>query len=113
MTMNNIPIDENVLQLKGTFFYDFLEHKFSFELKEIIRLQGYSSPYSLLYSNNQFLDFIHIKSDDPSILIIKRLAAFHRSDDTWVVKAGIQYDVDQLMSSLRQLKESVTTLHCK
>ena len=110
MTMNNIPIDENVLQLKGTFFYDFLEHKFSFELKEIIRLQGYSSPYSLLYSNNQFLDFIHIKSDDPSILIIKRLAAFHRSDDTWVVKAGIQYDVDQLMSSLRQLKESVTTL---
>lgn len=84
--MPDISTNENLLKLKGKSFYDFLESTFSFDLTEIIRRQGYSSPYSLLHSKKQLLDFIHIKSDDPGLIAIKRLAAFRRMDDTWIIK---------------------------
>lgn len=101
MATNHISINEQVLRLKGKFFYDFFENQFSFKLKEIIRLQIYSSPYPLLYSNQQFLDSVHMKYHDSPILTNKWLAAFHRFDDTGAVKACIQYNADQLMSGLR------------
>ena len=109
--MSNVPADGNIFALKGNSFYDFLESTFNSELKEIVRLQGYSSPYSLLHSMHQLLDFIDIRSDDPALILVKRIAAFRQIDDTWIVKAGIQYDVDQLMSILHRSQESERTSH--
>ena len=100
--MSNVGLPTDILELKGKKFYDVLESTFSFDIKEIARLQGYSSARALLHSKQHLLDFIHIQSNDPALLVVKRLAAFHQSDDTWIVKAGIQFDADQLMLFLRQ-----------
>jgi hypothetical protein len=103
--MSNVGLPSNIFELKGQNFYDALESAFSFEIREITLLQGYSSARSLLYSKQYILDFIHTTSNDPALLRIKQLAAFHQSDDTWIVKAGIQFDADQLMSTLHQLQD--------
>jgi len=109
MTSSGTSLSPDLFMLKGKTFYDFLESEFSFEIKEIARLQGYSSARSLLHSHRHLLDFIRIKSNDPTLIFIKQLAAFHQNDDTWTVKAGIQYDAEQLMSAVNRLEEPETT----
>lgn len=109
MAISGTSLSPDLFMLKGNAFYDFLESEFSFEIKEIARLQGYSSARSLLHSHRNLLDFIHIKSNDPTLIVIKHLAAFYQNDDTWTIKAGIQYDAEQLMSAVIRLEELETT----
>lgn len=109
MAISGTSLYPNLFMLKGNTFYDFLESEFSFEIKEIARLQGYSSARSLLHSHRHLLDFIHIKSNDPTLIVIKHLAAFNQNDGTWTIKAGIQYDAEQLMSAVIRLEELETT----
>jgi len=96
--------------LKGKTFYDFLETTFSTEIKEIARLQSFSSARSILHSKQHFLDFLLIDSDDPNLIHLKNLAAFRESSGTWMIKVGIQYDVDCLMSNLHQAEHKETMI---
>ena len=97
------PLPVNILTLKGDSFYTFLECTFSPEIKEIARLQGFTSASSLLHSNRHLLELIQLDSNDPNLIAIKQVAAFRLKNDTWVIKPGIQYDADLLMSALRQM----------
>lgn len=94
--------------LKGKAFYEFLEATFSPEVKELARLQGFSCARSLLHSKQNLLDFLLIDSNDPNLIHLKNLAAFHGSNGTWTIKAGIQYDIDCLMSNLHQAEHQQT-----
>lgn len=109
MTTTGISSTRDLFMLKGKTSYDFLESEYTFEMKEIIRLQGNSSVRSLLHSHRHFLDFIHIESNDPNLITIKQLAGFRQHDGTWTVKEGIQYDAEQLMTTLNRLEERATT----
>ena len=103
------PLPANILTLKGDSFYTFLQCTFSPEIKEIARLQGFTSAFSLLHSNRHLLELIQLDSNDPNLIAIKQVAAFRLKNDTWVIKPGIQYDADLLMSALRRMdyKETV------
>ena len=102
MSTNDYVFPPNIFLLKGKIFHDFLETTFSTEIKELARLQGFSSADSLLYSKENILDFLLIDSNDTNLNHLKQLAAFRGSNGTWMVKVGIQYDVDCLMSNLRR-----------
>ena len=88
--------------------YTFLESTFNVEIKEIARLQGFSSAYSLLYSDQHLLDFVQLDSKDPNLIAIKQMAAFYLTNGTWTIKPGIQYEVDSLMLALRQTQHAET-----
>jgi hypothetical protein len=102
MSTDDTSFPSNIFVLKGKTFYDFLETNFSTEIKELVRLQGFSSVHSILHSEQKLLDFLLIDSDDANLTHMKNLAAFHGSNGTWTIKAGIQYDIDCLMSNLHQ-----------
>ena len=91
--------------MKANELYDYLESNFSVEIKELVRLQGFSSATSILDSPERLLDLVQIDSNDRNLLAIKQLVAFHQNDGTWKIKAGIQYDVDRLMSALDRMNK--------
>ena len=95
--------------MKSTNFYAFLETELSTEVKELIRLQGFSSAYSLIHSNIHPLDIVRINSNDSNLIAIKQLVAFHQTDGTWIVKPGIQYDVNCLMAALHRIEHQCTS----
>ena len=90
MATDDTCLPSSIFTFKGNAFYDFLETTFSVEIRELARMQGFSSASSLLHSHRNLLDFIHIDSDDSNLLMMKRLAAFHDKNGTWTIKAGIQ-----------------------
>ena len=51
MTSFDINLPSDIFALKGNTFHDFLESMFDIEIKEIARLQGFSTAYSLIYSS--------------------------------------------------------------
>ena len=110
MATDDVCLPSNIFMLKGNAFYDFLETTFSIEIKELARVQCFSSAHSLLHSQRNLLDFIHIDSDDSNLIAIKRLAAFYDKNGTWTIKAGIQYDIDSLMSALHRAEHQQTTI---
>lgn len=95
--------------LKGDAFYEFLETTFSEDIKELARAQGFSSAQSLLHSRRSILDFLHIDSNDADLIALKKLAAFPGKDGTWTVKAGIEYDIHCLMSTIHHAEHERTT----
>lgn len=95
--------------MKSDAFYTFLEMEFSTDVKELIRRQGFSSANSLIHSNVHPLDIIQLNSKDPNVILVKQIIAFHQNDDTWIIKPGILYDVNCLMSSLRQAQDKKTS----
>ena len=100
MAASDMTVRSDISMLKGNAFYSFLESAFSNDIKELVRLQGFSSARSLLQCNLQLLNVINIESDDNNLIAIKQIAAFRLADGKWMVKPGIQYDVDCLMSTL-------------
>jgi hypothetical protein len=110
MTTDDICLPSNIFILKGNTFYDFLETTFSTEIKELAHAQGFSSAHSLLHSRRNLLDFIHIDSDDSNLIAFKKLAAFYDKNGAWTIKAGIQYDIDSIMSALRRAEHQQTTI---
>lgn len=88
-------------------FYDFLETTFSIERRELALCE-----VSLLHSHRNLLDFIHIDSYDASLIVIKRLAAFYNTNGIWTIKAGVQYEVDLLMSAIHRVEGQQTTTEC-
>ena len=72
--------------------YDYLESNFNVEIKELVRLQEFSSATSILYSPERLLDLVQIDSKDLNLLSINQIVAFHQNDGTWKIKAGIQSD---------------------
>ena len=100
MATSDMNVRSDVSMLRGNAFFSFLESAFSNDIKELVRLQGFSSARSLLQSNLHLLDVINIESDDNNLIAIKQIAAFRLADGKWMVKPGIQYDVDCLMSTL-------------
>ena len=112
MTTSDITIVPGISMLKGSDFYRFLESAFSNDITELVRLQGFSSARSLIQSNRQLLDVIQIDSEDHNLIAIKQLAAFRLGDGKWMVKPGIQYDVDCLMSILHSDTEQHTSHQC-
>jgi hypothetical protein len=110
MSTDNIFFPSNIFMLKGNTFYEFLEATFSPEIKELARLQGFSSARSLLHSKQNLLDFLLLDSDDPNLIHLKKLAAFHGSNGTWTIKAGIQYDIDCLTSNLHRAEHQQTII---
>lgn len=108
MAISNITLPSNIFSMKSTGFYAFLETEFSMEVKELVRLQGFSSAYSLIHSNTHPLDIVRINSKDSNLIAIKQLVAFHQTDDTWIIKPGIQYDVNCLMAALHRIEQQRT-----
>ena len=53
------------------------------EVKELARMQGFSSGRALLYSHRTLLDLLHVDSDDPNLITMKRLAAYPSKDGGW------------------------------
>ena len=105
MTSFDIALPSDLFALKGNAFHDFLESMFSIEIRELARLQGFSTAHSLIHSSRHLLDCLKIDSDDSALLAIKQLVAFNQRDGTWIVKAGIQFDVDHLMSMIRRAEQ--------
>lgn len=83
-------------------FYEHVESTFGFEVKELLRLQGFRSASSVLHSTAHVLDFLGIDSNDPNLLSLKQMIAFHQNDGSWRMKAGVRYDVDRFLSVLNQ-----------
>lgn len=110
MATDDICLPSNIFLLKGDAFYNFLETTFSIEIRELARMQGFSSAYSLLHSHKNLLDFIHIDSDDSNLITMKKLAAFHDKNGTWTIKAGVQYNSDLLASALHRTEREKTTI---
>ena len=106
MATSDVSLPSDVFVLKGDRFYAFFESTFNVEIKEIARLQGFSSAYSLLYSDQHLLDFVQLDSKDPNLIAIKQMAAFYLKNDTWAIKPGIQYEVDSLMLALRRTQHA-------
>ena len=80
MATSDMTVRSGISMLKGNAFYSFLESALSNDIKELVRLQGFSSARSLLQSNLQLLNVINIK----------QIAAFRLADGKWMVKPGIQ-----------------------
>ena len=105
MTSFHVDLPSDIFALKGNTFHEFLESMFRIEIRELARLQGFSTAYSLIHSSGHLLDCLEIDSDDSSLLAIKQLVAFSQRDGTWIVKAGIQFDVESLISSIRRAEQ--------
>lgn len=95
--------------LKEDAFYHFLETTFSSDIKELARMQEFSSAGSLLHSPRNLLDFLRIDSDNADLIIMKKLAAFHDRNGTWTVKTGIEYAFNCLISSIGEIERDQTT----
>ena len=109
MAADPVGLPSNIFVLKGDAFYHFLETTFSSDIKELARMQGFSSARSLLHSRHNLLDFLRIESDDADLIAMKKLAAFRDGTGTWTVKAGIEYEVNCLISSIGQIERDQTT----
>jgi hypothetical protein len=109
MAVDEVCFPSNIFMLEGDDFYQFLETVFSSDIKELARMQECSSARLLLYSRRNFLDFLLIESDDASLIAIRKLAAFHDRERTWTVEAGIEYDINCLISSINQVERHQTT----
>ena len=83
-------------------FYNYVESTFSFEIKELLRLQGFTSASSIVHSMEHMLAFLDIDSNDPNLLTMKKMIAFYQNDGTWRIKAGVRYDVDRFLSVVHQ-----------
>ena len=94
-----MTVRSDISMLKDNAFYSSLESAFSNDIKKLVRLQDFSSARSLLQSNLPLLNVINIK----------QIAAFRLTDGRWMVKPGIQYDVDCLMSTLHWDMEQQTS----
>lgn len=106
----NRPLD--IFSLKTNEFYHYIESTFSFEIKELIRIQGFTSASSILHSREHLLGLLDINSTDVNLVAVKRMIAFHQNDGTWKVKAGVRYDVDHLLSLLRQSRNREESEQC-
>ena len=106
----NLPSD--IFSMKANEFYDYVESTFSFEIKELIRIQGFTSASSILYSREHLLALLDIDSNDLNLLAVKQMIAFHQNDGTWKVKAGVQYDVDCFLSALNRCRNREKSDQC-
>jgi hypothetical protein len=90
MTASDVSLPSDVFLLRRDRFYAFLESTFNVEIKELARLQGFSSAYSLLHSDRHLLDLVQVDSNNPNLITIKRLAAFYLQDGTWSIKPVLE-----------------------
>ena len=92
----------NLFSMKTEEFYDYVESMFSFEIKELLRFQGFRSASAILHSTEHLLAFLDIDSNDQNLLNMKNMIGFYQNDGTWKVKAGVRYDVDRFLSLLNK-----------
>ncbi|CAF3838884.1 unnamed protein product [Rotaria sp. Silwood1] len=100
MTEALLSIPLNVFDLRDKDFFNFIEQFCGEAVMEYFELLGVRSVNSLLGIDDIFAP---LQEDYLELVDIKKKIAFHRSDGSYIIKIGIQHDVNKLMKTLRNL----------
>jgi hypothetical protein len=103
---STIPLMEEVLSFRNEAFYNLIEQYCGDIFLKIIQAQDISSVECLLDIGNIFA-FLELDSDE--LIPLKRRAALILNDGGFVVKKGILYKFETLLSALRNLNQKYST----
>ncbi|CAF3181521.1 unnamed protein product [Rotaria socialis] len=100
MTETLLSIPLNVLDLRDNDFFMFIGQFCSQDVVEYLKLLGVRSVDSLLGIDDIFLP---LQEDYLELIDVKKKLAFRRSDGSYVIKIGVQYDINELTKNLRNV----------